>query len=198
MWYIYLSKKRGFTLLEMLVVLVLVGFISTLLLQGFSYVLHLRSGVLAQLEDSQQGALQEYWFRSTTAAIVTDYRGGEHVFKGEERQFSGLTIAALDQTTGMQSAFVWQLQYADGVTVLRYRNGKGIDWEVARWLGDFGHFRYLAVDGQWHSQWPPSFGLEPPQIPTAILLLGQRRQTRFTWIVKLVDHDQERFDYREY
>jgi general secretion pathway protein J len=188
---------RGFTLLEMLVVLVLVGLISTLLLQGFSSVLQLRSGFIAQLEATQRGALQEYWFRSTITAIMTDYRDGEHIFKGEERQLSGLTIAALDQMTGMPSAFAWQLKYADGTTTLLYQNNKGEYWEIARWLGEQGRFRYMAVDGQWHTQWPPRLGLEPAQIPRAILLEGQRRQTPFTWIVKLTEHDYARYEVRE-
>jgi len=192
-----LYYTRGFTLLEMLVVLVLVGLISTLLLQGFSSVLHLRTGFLAQLEAAQRGTLQEHWFRSTITAILTDYRNGEHIFKGEERQLSGLTIAALDQMTGMPSPFAWQLKYAGGTTTLLYQNHKSEYWEIARWLGDQGRFRYMAVDGQWHTQWPPSFGLEPAQIPRAILLEGQRRQTPFTWIVKLTEHDYARFEVRE-
>lgn len=193
MWY---RHSNGFTLLEMLVVLVIVGLISILLLQGFTHVLQLRSGFLAELEDSQQGALQEYWFRSATAAIVTDYHEGKHIFNGEDRQFSGLTLAALDKMTGIPTAFAWQLQYADGVTTLLYQNSQGEKWEIAHWIGDFGHFRYMAIDGQWHGQWPPTFGLEPPQIPRAILLLGQRRQTPFSWIIKLTDRNDDRYDYR--
>ena len=181
----------------MLVVLVLVGLISTLLLQGFSLVLHLRAGFLAQLEASQRGTLQEYWFRSTVAAIMTDYRDGEHIFKGEEHQFSGLTIAALDQMAGMPSPFAWQLKSAKGTTTLLYQNHNGESWEIAHWLGGRGRFRYMAVDGQWYSQWPPRFGLEPAQIPRAILLDGQRQQTPFSWIVKLSEHDYARYEIRE-
>ena len=188
---------RGFTLLEMLVVLVLVGLISTLLLQGFAAVLHLRAGFLAQLEASQRGTLQEYWFRSSVAAVVTDYRDGKHIFKGEEHKLSGLTIAALDQMVGMPSPFVWQLKYANGTTTLLYQNHKGEYWEIAHWLGDHGRFRYIAVDGQWYSQWPPRFGLEPAQIPRVILLDGQRRQTPFSWIVKLTEHDYARYEVGE-
>ncbi len=190
------NKKRGFTLLEMLVVLILVGFISTLLLQGFSYVLHLRSRFLVQLYDLQQGTLQEHWFRSTTAAIVTDYKGGESMFQGKERELSGLTLSALDTTLGVPTPFAWQMDYSDGMMVLRYQNSQGEKWDVARWLGDEGHFRYMARDGKWHNQWPPQFGTSPPQIPRLILLLGKRRQTLITWIVKLAEHDATRIDYR--
>ena len=189
-------RLRGFTLLEMLVVLVLVAFVSTLILQGFSFIFQLRSRFLVQLDDLQRGAIQEHWFRSSTAAIVTDYRDGEHIFKGEEREFSGLTLVALDAMMGAPTAFAWQLKYTGGSMVLRYQNSKGEYWEVARWLGEEGYFRYMAKDGEWHSQWPPKFGLISAQIPRAIFLSGRRRQTPLTWIVKLTDYDTTRYDSR--
>jgi general secretion pathway protein J len=188
---------RGFTLLEMLVVLVLVTLISTLLLEGVSYVLHLRSGFLTQLEESQKGTLQEHWFRSSVSAIITAYRKDEkNVFKGEKRQFNGLTIAPLDNVTGIPSSFAWQLKYDDGVTTLYYQNSQEESWEIAHWLGIEGHFLYRARDGEWHKKWPP-FGLKMAQIPSVILLFGHRRQAEFTWIVKLSEHDNERIDTRD-
>lgn len=187
---------RGFTLLEMLVVLVLISLISMLLFEGVSYVLHLRSGFLGQLEDSQKGVLQEHWFRSTSSAIVTDYQKGAHIFKGNERQFSGLTIAPLDNVTGMPSPFAWQLKYSNGITTLDYQNSRGESWRVSRWLGDEGHFRYMAADGKWHRKWPP-FGLQSAQIPRMIRLSGQRRQTPFLWMVKLFENDYTRIETRD-
>ncbi|MDM8558492.1 prepilin-type N-terminal cleavage/methylation domain-containing protein [Candidatus Parabeggiatoa sp. HSG14] len=191
-----MRRLRGFTLLEVLVVLILVSVISTLLLEGVFHILQLRSRFVTHIYDLQQGAIIEYWFRSSTAAIVTDYREGEHIFKGDEHQFSGLTLAALDVATGVPTNFTWQLQYDGGVTRLRYQNSKDEYWVVAHWLGDEGYFRYMAKDGEWHDKWPPQFGKEPPQIPRLILLQGQRRQTPFTWIVKLAEHNRTRIDYR--
>ena len=188
--------RSGFTLLEMLVVLILVSLISILLLEGVSYVLHLRSGFLIQLEDSQKGTLQEYWFWSTVSAIVTDYRGSEFIFKGERNKFSGLTIAPLDNVTGMPSSFAWQLKQTNGVMTLQYKNSLDQSWEIAHWLGNQGHFRYMAADGKWHTKWPP-FGVNTAQIPRVILLFGQRRQTPFTWIVKLFDNDYTRIETRD-
>ena len=190
------SKYVGFTLLEMLVVLVLVAFISTLILQGFSFTFQLRSRFLEQLDNLQRGAIQEHWFRSSTAAIVTDYINGEHIFKGKEREFSGLTIVALDAKMGVPMNFVWQLKQVDGIMVLRYQNSKGEYWKVTQWLGEEGYFRYMARNGDWYEQWPPKLGIELPQIPHAILFLGQRRQEPLTWIVKLAEHDTTKHDYR--
>lgn len=182
----------------MLVVLVLISLISMLLLEGFIYVLHLRSRFLDQLDDSQTGILQEHWFRSTIAGIVTDYENGEQIFQGQSRELSGLTLAALDMKAGIPASFAWQLQYTDGITTLRYRNSQGNYWEVAKWSGDSGGFQYMSIDGEWHKQWPPQFGLKTFQIPKIIFFQGQRRQLAINWLVKLSDLNYTRYDYRLY
>lgn len=188
---------HGFTLLEMLVVLVLVSLISTLLLQSLSYILQLRSRLLVHLDDLQYGAVQEAWFRSTTAGIITDYYDGKNIFQGTEREFSGLTLNPLEANTGALSPFAWQLQSEGGKTVLRYRKSDGEYWEVASWSGERGTFRYMDTQGKWYTQWPPPFFSQtPPQIPNFILLEAHRRQTAMTWMVQLTDRDIARFDNR--
>jgi general secretion pathway protein J len=191
------NRFKGFTLLEMLVVLVLVSLTSTLIFQGFSYVLHLRSRFLVALDDLQVGMLQTHWFQSSTGGIVADYRDSEHIFNGDAHLFSGLTISALDEVPGTPTPFAWQIEQVGETTFLSYRDSQGKSWEISRWLGEAGNFRYMAADGEWHDQWPPQFGLESPQLPTIIVFNGKRRQTPLTWIVKLVDFNKDRVDVRE-
>jgi general secretion pathway protein J len=188
--------KSGFTLLEMLVVLIIVSLVSMLLMQLLSYILYLRSQFLTQLGDLQQGEIQYHWFRSSTAAIVTDYVNGKHIFQGKSNEFSGLTLAALDARTGIPTPFTWQLKNEEDTTVLRYQNSRAEYWEVSRWLGKRGSFRYRAADGEWYTQWPPNLGVTPPQLPEAVLLLGQRRQTLTTWMVKLTEFNLTKIDQR--
>lgn len=167
-----------------------------LLFEGVSYVLHLRSGFLGQLEDSQKGVLQEHWFRSSSSAIVTDYQKGAHIFKGNERQFSGLTIAPLDNMTGMPLPFAWKLKFHNGITTLDYQNSQGESWRISHWLGDEGHFQYMATDGKWYKKWPP-IGSQLTQIPRIIMLSGKRRQIPFLWMVKLFDNNYTRIETRD-
>lgn len=191
-------NSSGLTLLEMLVVLVLISLISVLLLQSLSFILQLRSRLLDHLSDLQRGAIQEAWFRSTTAGIVTDYHDGQNIFQGQEREFSGLTLAPLEANYGALLPFAWQLHFDGETTTLRYRKSDGESWDVASWKGDLGTFRYLDTQGKWHSQWPPQFFTQtPPQIPRAILLEAQRRQTQMTWMVSLTDRDIARYDIRK-
>jgi len=188
------SNIKGFTLLEMLVVLVLVGLVSTLLLQGFSYVLHLRERFLQQLNDLQQGAIQEYWFRSSTSALIANYENAEPIFKGDSKQFSGLTLSALDADGGVPMPMTWQLHYEYGITSLRYLHTGGETWQILQWQSDVGEFQYLSVQGEWHSEWPPALGDQSPQLPRAILLTGQKRQSIFTWIVPILGRDTPPID----
>lgn len=181
--------SSGFTLLEVLVVLVIMGLLSTLLLEGFSFVLTLRVRLLSQLQDVQQSALQEYGFRNSTAALVPDYYNGKNLFQGSEHELSGLTMAPLEASIGELLPFAWQIQHQQGMTTLRYRKSDGEYWEIAHWPGEEGKFLYQDEEGQWHSQWPPhSFSTSVPQLPRLILLQGQRRQIPMTWIVSLTDN----------
>jgi len=188
--------SRGFTLLEMLVVLVITALISTLLLQGLSYVLYLRAQFLRQLDNLQENELRQHWFRSSTAAILTDYLEGAHIFQGQPRKFSGLTLAALDNRFGIPTALSWRIHYQHGSTQLRYHNHQQQDWLISQWPGDYGSFRYQDTKGQWHTQWPPQLGSEYPQLPQAILLLGQQGQTPVMWLVKLSEYNRSRIDHR--
>lgn len=185
------ESRSGFTLLEVLVVLVIIGLLSTLLLEGFSFVLDLRFRLLTQLQDVQQSALQEYGFRSSTAALVPDYHNGKHLFQGNAHELSGLTLAPLEASIGEVLPFAWQIQHQEGMTTLRYRKSDGDYWEVAHWPGEEGRFLYQDEAGKWYPQWPPqSFtATSPPQLPSLILLQGQRRQTPMTWIVSLTDNN---------
>jgi prepilin-type N-terminal cleavage/methylation domain-containing protein len=192
------KKSRGFTLLEMLVVLVITALISALLFQGLAYMTALRARFLGQLESLQAGVLQEYWFRSASAGLVAEYPDIEqaHLFKGETRRFEGLSLAGLDTPQGVPAPFAWELAEQGRDTLLRYVTASGEAWIVAQWPGSAEGFAYLDDAGEWHRQWPPSSGLEPPQLPVALSLSARRRDGAFAWVVKLADRREPRVDYR--
>ena len=194
-----MKNKQGFTLLEMLVVLLIVSLLTTLLMQGFAYILQLRGRFLTQLSDLQQGTLQEHWFRSSTTALVADYPDipDAKIFQGEAKQFQGLTLSALDAEAGLPTPMMWKLVFQEGSTFLQYQHSNGEVWEVSRWLGDSGEFSYFDSAGKWYPTWPPqNLGIKPPQLPKAIMLTGLRRDLPFTWIVQLTGRDNTPLDFR--
>ncbi|OUD14312.1 prepilin-type N-terminal cleavage/methylation domain-containing protein [Thioflexithrix psekupsensis] len=179
----------GFTLLEVLVVLVIMTLLMTFLLQTLHHVATARVHILRQLNTFQQGAIQEFWFRHSTAGLIADYPDIEdnQAFKGEHRRFSGLTTAALHADAGVPTAFAWAIVEEKGQHILQYQT-KSETWSVLQWSGE-GHtmgFQYADREGKWHDTWPPQqFGIEPPQLPEAILLTAQRGRHPVTWFIKM-------------
>ncbi len=175
------AAQRGFTLLEMLVVLVLVALISTLLLEGISHVLLLRERLLG-VRSSVAGLLPDY---PTAQSNLLFQARSPQVFEGQSDALSGLTLAALDANGGVPTRFSWRLLRANQ----EY-------WAVMGWPGEQGEFRYQDKAGKWHEQWPPALGLEPPQLPSAVLLTGLRQQQAFTWLVPILGREAAALDYR--
>lgn len=194
-------RNQGFTLLELLVVLIITTLTTALLFEGLSFVMHLREQLLNQFDEAHRGQIQEYWFRSSTESLVPAYEDipEAKIFKGERMQFSGLTISSLDADQGVPVEFAWELVRENEVTTLVYRNAQKQGWAVLSWRGsDIGQFNYLASDGQWYEQWPPnSFGTQPPQLPRAISFIGKRRETPITWLVSIHGRERPKLDLRQ-
>ncbi len=185
-----MKQQTAFTLLEVLVVLVLVSLISMLLMQGLGFVLQLRTQFVNQLDDLQQGTLQEYWFRSSTRSLFPAGSQSPFVFKGDKYSFSGLTTASLHDDIGTPVAFKWALITQQDKTKLYYYpnliNDPEQNWLVMEWFGNEGQFEYLDTEGKWFSQWPPQAFEAANQLPEAVLLTGKRRQQRLQWLVSVI------------
>jgi|WetSurMetagenome_2_1015567.scaffolds.fasta_scaffold19476_2 general secretion pathway protein J len=210
------NQKQGFTLLEVLVVLVLLSLISTLAFEILHQTANLRSQFLETLDELQQGVIREHWFRSSVAALTPDYppettvvyqAHKPYIFQGTENEFYGLTITSLDNDGGIPTPFGWQLSFKENETILRYRNKEEQWWEIMHWSGNEGKFFYQAKNGQWYKQWPPPEDKQafekldeiskmiaaldkPAQIPKTILLDGKKGNQPFAWIVRILGKDR--------
>ncbi|MGE5093854.1 MAG: type II secretion system protein J [Betaproteobacteria bacterium] len=161
---------RGFTLLEMLVVLVITSLVSSVLMGGLQHVLWLQDSFGAEAFDAQQGAMQTAWFRQTLNAVVPDRDKAPHAFRGESRECGGLTIAPLDLPEGTLAPFAWRLKFdaASGRTQLLYGTGDDAP-EILSWPGNSGAFEYVDANGEAHDTWPPFLG-QWPQLPSEVRL----------------------------
>ena len=171
--------QRGFTLVEVLVVLVITALLSTLLLQALAQVSRLQARFGAQIEQSQGGAMRADWFRQLLQGLKPDYADGPQRFTGGSDRIEGLSSTGLSTTGGAPLLFTLELiPGATGGGELRYRAGAA-QLQLISWKSPGrAEFAYLDAAGSEHAQWPPaslaaSIGRVPtssPQLPAAVLL----------------------------
>jgi len=151
--------QRGFTLVEMLVVLLIVGMAGSLLFEGAAQVMNIQARFGSQLASLRDEALRADWLRQLVEGLQPDYAEGKQVFKGSPRGMSGLTTNPLSAGYGGLAGFALVLQQdtARAETVLRYGADKDAP-EILRWAGDQGRFIYSDYKGELHEAWPPPLG----------------------------------------
>lgn len=190
-------KPRGFTLVEVLVVLVITSMVSALLFQVLAQVGRVQSRFGEQLAESQGGAMRAEWFRQVVQGLQPVEADDPQRFDGQPRRWVGLTRTGLQALPGAPQFVALEIVPAvDGLGgVLRYApvspdGSPGTT--LLSWTGrGAAEFVYLDSSGVEYSQWPPapgqyrfdpgvkdlgrSFTAEdaratPPQLPSAILL----------------------------
>src|SRR5690606_26465244 len=181
------ARQQGFTLLEMIVVLLLVGMISAMLMQGFIYVAGIFSSVERRQQHWQQQTLQRSWLQESVRSLTNGVEGPlaeGHFFNGDEQGFTGLALHGLSYAGGVgrPTRIQWQLvpDEQQGL-LLSYReiklhqsqpNSEDNPWyTVARWAKGEGRFRYFSQGG-WHERFSgrPLPDQDNPVLPELIVL----------------------------
>jgi prepilin-type N-terminal cleavage/methylation domain-containing protein len=165
------AAASGFTILEVLVVLIIVGMVAGSLFAALSRLNDVRGRLSPFLATSEREGLLNSWFRTAINDIVPDKLQGPDAFVGTAKSFSGLTLAPLAGDPGGPTPFKWELVYdaQHDLTELRYTGFDQKPIELRRWQGSKPQFSYLGTDQAWHDSWPP--GLQKvKQLPLAIRL----------------------------
>ncbi len=102
--------QAGITLIEVLVVLIIVGMTSGILFQALerAYQLQQRYGV--ELFNIQHGQMAADWYRQTIQGLHPDYPDGQNIFRGDDREFSGLTNNPLSDEYGAPTPITWKIR----------------------------------------------------------------------------------------
>lgn len=131
------AKTAGFTLLEMLVVVLLVALLSGVLMQGFVYMAGIYGAVERRQDLARSQYLLEGWLRDSVQGVVNGVDGpaGKDVFfEAEETFFRGISLAPLvglrgggNTTNGSHLPQVrvphkieWRIEQADDTVKLKY------------------------------------------------------------------------------
>lgn len=154
------KSAEGFTLIEALVVVLLVGLVSAVVTDSLTRVLDLRSRLASYLDSATSSRMTLNWLRRSAAGLVPDYIDGEDRFRGTPTEFTGISITAPGYDIGIPQRVSWRLlpnPAVKGVT-LSTRLGEGPWVAVAEWPDRTGRFAYEGGDGQWVGEWPPAMG----------------------------------------
>ena len=189
-----LSRLRGLTLIEMLVVLVLVSLLGTLLMQGAGFFLGRYASVQRVHRDASLAELRQHWFVSTLQAMVPS-RIESRRFAGDASRFEGVTLQALAAETGMPVRVQWSIDAdRDSSTVLYAEEGAAAPWAVHSSDAGALAFQYADAARQWHAQWPvEEDALE--RIPRMVRLVADG--DRVLWLARLALFPEPVPNYRE-
>lgn len=165
------SKHSGFTLIEVLVVLILMGMISGVLFQALQQAYGLQERFGTELFGVQQGQMATDWYRQTVQGLDPDYPEGSNKFHGTEQEFSGLSNNPLSTESGAPTPITWKLRrnILNASTELVYLDGKQ-ETPILNWSSNDVHFVYIDDKQDRHDSWPPPLGLAV-QLPTQIQLV---------------------------
>ncbi|EKP0280163.1 type II secretion system protein [Aeromonas bestiarum] len=197
-----ISRQRGVTLLELLVVMVMLAVISTLLMQGLSVALSTYDKVRQRQYEGVPRMLASSWYIESVAGIEAQL-DAERQFKGDASSMSGISHSALVSRNGQVQPMGWRIsQMPDGSVGLQYQQ-PGIAWTVARWpAGAKAHFVYRDHDGTPQKQWPPPdklISLVPDgRVPSAVLFeVTFPSRPPLHWYVSILGRRLPRYDYRD-
>lgn len=168
-------RRKGFTLLEMLVVLIIVSMISGILFEALGQIYKLQSRFGVHLAETQQGAMYNDWYRQIVQGIQNDYNLGKDTFKGSSNSFTGVTTSPLSLDYGTPTGITLSLEYnsQNETTDLLYL-ASDHKTRLSSWPGQHStKFIYVDDKGERHDVWPPEFGLWP-QLPDMIMLQYQK------------------------
>ncbi|MNF50212.1 hypothetical protein D3C84_315020 [compost metagenome] len=190
------SGQGAFTLLEMLVVLLMVSFISALLIQALAYIGKVNQSFHQHAGRKQAQALALGWFRDTVENLVVPEAGeASWRFRGDELSFEAVSTMALDRRAGVPLPFAFRLEplpNGGGTELIYVRRLEDSRWPLLRFQGP-AHFQYLDGSGRWTRDWPPAAGLADT-LPDALVLAADEDRlfvlvTVLMPKVRPIDHD---------
>lgn len=151
------TSARGFTLFEMIVVMVISSLMAAVLMQGFSMVLGTRLSVNNTIADLQRVVISQNVPVDPLRGILPDYKDNPYQFRGQPRTMSGQTLRPLLSPVGAPTPFTMALEFDGGTnqTVLTYEEPGRTKTEIGRWPGSESSFKYRDISGAWQSSWPP-------------------------------------------
>ncbi len=166
------ARESGLTLVEMLVVLIIVGMVSTLLVQGLGNALALYSRVQANQQTRELESTAMRWWRSVISSTAPNRLDQNH-FAGTDQLLSLRTYRPLLAEDGVMTEVTWRISESPPWRLIYAENSHAaIEFPISSQVRP--SFTYLSKDGGWTSRWP----VQPDSnvLPEAVRLGGAEYQ----------------------
>ncbi|GGY82532.1 hypothetical protein GCM10011613_29180 [Cellvibrio zantedeschiae] len=174
--------QRAFTLVEMLVVMVIVGLLITVIMQGFGFSMGMYQRVVRVQKNAYSEVLAYNWLRSTLGSQVA-MRPKDRGLEGGVSSLSTFTYEPLVEQSGLKTRVEWQLVQSGDAVSLEYREGNNT-FAVYRWPESTGQFEYQDEKGQWINRWPAEKSDLPPLPESVRILINSGKEAR-NYVVKV-------------
>ena len=157
---------RGLSLIELLVVLVIVGIVAALLMEGVGNALLLYQRVQDRRVDRYSDAMEVDWLRSSLAGAAPN-RWQKVSFRASEQAIEFQTFQPLIGIAGVVTSVSWTIE--EGVLI--YREATGTEMVTVELDIPVGStFAFRDEDGAWHRRWPRD--PNDTRIPNAIRMFS--------------------------
>lgn len=172
-------QGRGFTLLEMLITLVVVGMVAGVLGQALFQLSRIERLLEGGQSSSLADAVRANWVRSAIESLLPGEVGSSERLVGSERELEGLSAdVPMLPAPGLAKLHLrLEFNAAAGATQLQLletfaTQGRDASEPVVllSWPGREGRFRYLDDAGLWHENWPLPSRSSASGLPRAIVL----------------------------
>ena len=179
------TRSQGFTLLEMLVVLLIAGMAMALTSQALGQFKKAYLRVDVSTQTGRQSRLQEKWFTDSASALhpAVGYRANDGleppevlsarertlVFEGNAQRFSGVTLRPVLAGQGIPTYQIWSIAQDNFGRQHLQLEESGHTMSFPFNGIDRMQLAYISTDGSSHDTWPPSDDIVP-QLPEAITL----------------------------
>ena len=188
-----LRSQRGFTLVEMLVVLVLVSLLGTLLIQSAGFFLGRLAPVTRIHRDASDAVLVRHWFVSTVQAMVPS-RLEARRFTGDGSSFQGTTLQPLAAESGLPVRARWSIGGDGASDTVVYAEDGGTPWTVLTSEEGGLAFQYADSARRWWERWPVESDARE-RIPRMVRLVSTSGRT--LWLAPLDLFPEPVPNYRE-